>query len=227
MSISPPIITFNPDKARAWILDEDNTELVGAFLDEEGWGTTDDLGADYADNISDLLAVLPADVLNVPAQSIQIDGVNDEYDWQCRVIVTLRNGVALAGSVEAISRFLPSKHDYNAGLLPVDDEHPQIGRLMYVIADIVRIGNSLISGLFRVLGDVAEGRAEYIQVAPDMQKKEALESEVATLWQAARIAVGDMQPLYGLLPSWRWTPAMNGALRGSPSSGPATAQPKN
>lgn len=214
MSGSPFTITFDPDKARAWMLHEDNRgeSPVESFLDNDDWGREHDLGDGYADDISDLLATLPADVLNVPGRALQLDGLHDEFEHQCRVILTLHTGVAIAGYVEQLRHFMPNEHDYAAGLVSADDPTPQLQRLMHAIQDIVSIGNSLLDGLYRVLGDVAEHRAEYIASAPDGGQREALEAEVGLLRQAANVVVGDIRPLYGLLPSHRWTPAMLQAL---------------
>lgn len=40
------------------------------------------------------------------------------------------------------------------------------------------------------------------------EMRRTLEVEALTLEAAAKIAEGDDSPLYGLLPSWRWSPEM-------------------
>lgn len=54
----------------------------------------------------------------------------------------------------------------------------------------------------------AAGRREYAENAPDEQRAVLL-TEAAAFDSAAKIARGDLGPLYGLLPSWRWTPEMH------------------
>ena len=54
----------------------------------------------------------------------------------------------------------------------------------------------------------AAGRREYAENAPDALRAELI-AQAAVFESAARIARGDLGPLYGLLPSWRWTPEMH------------------
>lgn len=60
----------------------------------------------------------------------------------------------------------------------------------------------------QTLRAAAAGRREYMAAPPD-EHRELLELQADTLDQAARIAAGDIEPLYELLPSWRWTDEMN------------------
>lgn len=59
-----------------------------------------------------------------------------------------------------------------------------------------------------LLRAAAAGRREYAVGAPPRIAAD-LTAEADTLETAARIADGDLTPLYGLLPSWRWTAAMD------------------
>jgi hypothetical protein len=54
---------------------------------------------------------------------------------------------------------------------------------------------------------IAAGRREYAEGAPDNQR-DALLAQAAAFDNAAEIASGSDRPLYGLLPSWRWTDEM-------------------
>lgn len=74
---------------------------------------------------------------------------------------------------------------------------------------------------------VAAARRTYLDGMPaDMRR--LVELQVDTLEMAARIVEGDLEPLYGLLPSWLWTDQMHAALNGEPpfdaASGTADAQ---
>jgi len=57
----------------------------------------------------------------------------------------------------------------------------------------------------------AQGRREYLAGIPD-DMRTTMEVEVATLEAAAMVADGRLDPLYGWLPSWRWTDQMQAAL---------------
>lgn len=57
----------------------------------------------------------------------------------------------------------------------------------------------------------AEGRAEYARAASP-EHRELLAFEAGTLDHAAAVAGGDIQPLYGWVPSRMWTPEMNAKL---------------
>ena len=58
---------------------------------------------------------------------------------------------------------------------------------------------------------VAEGRRAYLAGMPD-EVRPRLELEVAALETAARIVDGDIESLYGLLPTWLWTEEMHAKL---------------
>lgn len=80
-----------------------------------------------------------------------------------------------------------------------------------------------VAGLLR---EVAAGRLEYAAGYSHNEKnpvlvaqKRSLETEAATLEAAAKIAEGDTGPLYGLLPSWRWSEEMTAALYAKPEDG--------
>lgn len=70
-----------------------------------------------------------------------------------------------------------------------------------------------------LLRTVAAGRREYLgsfarneQNPALVRQRETLEMESLLFEMAARITEGDDSPLYGLLPSWRWTDEMTAAL---------------
>lgn len=71
--------------------------------------------------------------------------------------------------------------------------------------------------LARTLRAAAQGRREYADSHPRCEAwdrvVELLRMQADTLDQAARIAEGDLGPLYNWLPSWRWTPEMTAVLR--------------
>lgn len=56
----------------------------------------------------------------------------------------------------------------------------------------------------------ASARREYLAGAPE-DLRQIVEAECATLDAAAELAEGNMRPLYGWLPSWRWTEEMQAA----------------
>ncbi|NAE18344.1 hypothetical protein [Enterococcus hirae] len=62
------------------------------------------------------------------------------------------------------------------------------------------------------LRSMAAGRREYAR--PGSPHGEVLEQEAAYYDDAADVAAGDLGPLYGALPSWRWTDEMEAALKG-------------
>ncbi len=66
-----------------------------------------------------------------------------------------------------------------------------------------------LAGLLRY---AAEGRREYLRDVPD-DMRPLVEVEVSTLENAAVVAEGRLDPLYGWLPSWRWTEEMTAELR--------------
>lgn len=83
----------------------------------------------------------------------------------------------------------------------------------------------LRQGIAALLREIAAGRLEYAAGYSHNEKnpalvaqKRSLEIEAATLEAAAKIAEGDSGPLYGLLPSWRWSEAMTAALYAKPEA---------
>jgi len=69
------------------------------------------------------------------------------------------------------------------------------------------------------LRECAAGRREYLagyaesEPNPVMrEQRRTLEIEALTLEAAVKIAEGDASPLYGLLPSWRWSPEMEAEI---------------
>lgn len=70
------------------------------------------------------------------------------------------------------------------------------------------------AGLLRA---AAAGRREYARGLDGEtgvlgRSREDLELQASTLEQAARVVEGDLGPLYGWLPSWRWTDEMERQL---------------
>lgn len=63
-----------------------------------------------------------------------------------------------------------------------------------------------------VLRQARDGRLEYATSAPDSTRL-VLESEAATLDAAAQVVEGDLDPMFGWLPSWRWTDEMTAQVR--------------
>jgi hypothetical protein len=59
----------------------------------------------------------------------------------------------------------------------------------------------------------AAGRLEYLASCPEGSARDVLEAEASTLRHAADVVEGDLRPLYGWLPSWRWTDDMDAQLR--------------
>lgn len=63
------------------------------------------------------------------------------------------------------------------------------------------------------LTDCADARREVARSWPgDSRERVLLEQEADTLDAAAKVARGELGPLYGLLPSWRWTEEMERQL---------------
>lgn len=103
-----------------------------------------------------------------------------------------------------------------------DDGWPQqtADRIAQARADVRK---ETRAGIAKLLREVAEGRREYLgsyeknPTNPRLrQMRDALVSEISLLEAAAKIAEGDTEPLYGLLPSWRWTDQMTAALYPKP-----------
>lgn len=59
----------------------------------------------------------------------------------------------------------------------------------------------------------AAGRLEYATSCPEGAARDTLETEASTLRHTADVVEGDLRPLYGWLPSWRWTDQMDAQLR--------------
>lgn len=59
----------------------------------------------------------------------------------------------------------------------------------------------------------AAGRLEYAASCPEGVARDVLETEASTLRHAADVVEGRLDPMYGWLPSWRWTEEMNNRLR--------------
>lgn len=107
---------------------------------------------------------------------------------------------------------------YGAGRTPTKDEM-QLYRMLQeqtVRKEPLAVADDGIPALLRA---VAEGRREYMrsysegEVNPVLrEQRRTLEIEALTLEAAAEIAEGSVAPLYGLLPSWRWTDEMVKAL---------------
>lgn len=80
-----------------------------------------------------------------------------------------------------------------------------------------------------LLRAAAAGRREYAQGCGGtdntklQEMHDALLTQAATLDGAARVADGDMGPLYGWLPSWRWTPEMERRVLSSTSGSTSPA----
>lgn len=75
---------------------------------------------------------------------------------------------------------------------------------------IVRAALAAAAGRLR---RASSGRAEYASRFPEGAQRDVLESEALILRLAADVVLGDDGPLYGWLPSWRWTDEMTARLR--------------
>jgi len=64
-----------------------------------------------------------------------------------------------------------------------------------------------------LLRAAAAGRLEYLASCPNQSARDVLETEASTLRHAADVVEGDLRPLYGWLPSWRWTDEMLAAAK--------------
>ncbi|MER7280517.1 hypothetical protein ABT369_39370 [Dactylosporangium sp. NPDC000244] len=64
-----------------------------------------------------------------------------------------------------------------------------------------------------LLRKAAAGRLEYLARCPNQKDRDVLETEASTLRHAADVVEGDLGPLYGWLPAWRWTDEMNAQMR--------------
>lgn len=82
------------------------------------------------------------------------------------------------------------------------------GRAAFMPADWTPPAPGDLAALLRY---AAAGRREYLRGVPDDMHR-LVEVEADTLESAAVVADGRLDPLYGWLPSWRWTPEMDAAL---------------
>ena len=73
--------------------------------------------------------------------------------------------------------------------------------------------------LAAVFRRVAAGRREYAKTAQMDYTARWLRHEADLFEAAALITEGDLKPLYGLLPSWRWDDEMNARLAAGGRSG--------
>lgn len=64
-----------------------------------------------------------------------------------------------------------------------------------------------------LLRKAAAGRLEYLARCPNQKDRDVLETEASTLRHAADVVEGDLRPLYGWLPAWRWTDEMTASAR--------------
>lgn len=85
--------------------------------------------------------------------------------------------------------------------------HYAITRAARLAAERVR---AELAALFKI---AAEGRREYLRWMEGLvETQEALEHEAGLLDRAARVAAGDLGPLYWWLPTSMWTDEMLAAL---------------
>lgn len=98
-------------------------------------------------------------------------------------------------------------HQHAFGGPPCLEDHPEDGAFTHprVIAERLRA--------------CAAGRREYARSCEGTEDGRALLVEAATFESAAEVAEGSLEPLYGALPSWRWTPEMHAALDGDGAAG--------
>lgn len=73
--------------------------------------------------------------------------------------------------------------------------------------------SSEIAKAAELLRRAAAGRLEYLASCPGQAARDVLETEASTLRHAADVVEGDLRPLYGWLPSWRWTDEMTAAAK--------------
>jgi hypothetical protein len=73
--------------------------------------------------------------------------------------------------------------------------------------------SSEVAKAAELLRRAAAGRLEYLASCPGQAAREVLETEASTLRHAADVVEGDLRPLYGWLPSWRWTDEMTASAR--------------
>jgi hypothetical protein len=116
-------------------------------------------------------------------------------------------GAALAAMLEAMKPFRAS--DGHMSSVMVSRSSPEV--LALAEALLAAQPPPPASEAERVLAEtfrkIAAGRREYAEGAPDNQR-DVLLTQAAAFDNAAEIASGSDRPLYGLLPSWRWTEEM-------------------
>lgn len=204
----PVRIMFDHGKAREWMFADENgdTDPVETILADEEWGHTGDLSDNVTLDLSNLLAAFPDTVLNGPEP--QIYALADDEEFQTLITVGLANFVKISDtSVTELRHLLPGDGD-----IPDGGEYPQVARALFAIQQIVDVANRLVEGLYNTLDRVADGRGEYLDNLAPTQSGDFIKTEVATLRSAAAIIVGDDRPLFGLLPSWRYTDRMRESL---------------
>jgi hypothetical protein len=89
-------------------------------------------------------------------------------------------------------------------------------------ADDTTLGDKKAMSRIALLRRAADGRREYAAGIDEnetnlglREQRTALLTQAATLDSAVKIMEGDDGPLYGLLPSWRWTDEMERAVLGA------------
>lgn len=82
------------------------------------------------------------------------------------------------------------------------------------VDDLTRARAEERAHLASVLRRVSAGRREYASTAQMDYVRRWLDHEADLFEAAALIVEGDLKPLYGLLPSWRWDDEMRAAGAG-------------
>ncbi|MEU3452137.1 hypothetical protein ABZ671_00640 [Micromonospora sp. NPDC006766] len=95
-----------------------------------------------------------------------------------------------------------ANHQYNSDCAICQND---LAKIAAVVAEVAR--ETITAEIAAVLRIAADGRREYAKNAP-ADSAAALQQEAATLDSAARVASGDMAPMFGWLPSWWWTGAV-------------------
>lgn len=121
---------------------------------------------------------------------------------------------SLGSAVAVISGSLP----------PIELDHRRNGRadaafiahahqdVPALLAEVDRL-RARLEGSAMLLRQAAEGRLEYLAGCPNQKDRDVLETEASTLRHAASVVEGDLNPMYGWLPSWRWSDEMTAAAR--------------
>lgn len=144
-----------------------------------------------ADQINDAASLVIAVRVVVAALQVTLDDNDDlreDIEGLLRCVETLGGAPVPAGTADDTITY-PFSPDYSP-------------------ADIDAIGEDAHVTLLRA---VADGRREYARGAPDDMRSTLL-TQAQAFELAARIVGGDTGPLYGLLPSWRWTDEMAESL---------------